>query len=200
MFVQKVLLYVRTGSMLLYVLCWNVVLRAVHLISPALAKKAILKMNERTTMNKNPSFTYDDWGPTFLTHAFVKTAAGHMWASLGQKAFVGGRAPDSPVVSMDEQQSSICNFFNDGWAFTNNIRIRKHRSLEDRMAAAQILIREDPLCPVVVDQMSNTASAEYGALPERLYVLREGKVLYEGGMGPWGYSPQEVRSVLEKMK
>lgn len=54
----------------------------------------------------------------------------------------------------------------------------KHQSLEDRMAAAQILITEDPLCPVVVDQMSNSAAMEYGALPERLYVLHKGKVLY----------------------
>lgn len=105
-----------------------------------------------------------------------------------------GDIADFLVVYIEEAHSS------DGWAFTNNVQVSKHQTLEDRIAAAQILLKEDPLCPVVVDQMSNTASAEYGALPERLYVLHKGKVLYKGGMGPWGHKPQEVRLVLEKLK
>lgn len=88
----------------------------------------------------------------------------------------------------------------DGWAFTNNIDINQHRCLEDRMSAAKILIQEDPLCPVVVDDMSNITAIKYGALPERLYVLHAGKIVYKGTEGPWGYSPTEVRSFLEKMK
>lgn len=88
----------------------------------------------------------------------------------------------------------------DGWAFTNNIDINRHRSLEDRLSAAQILVREDPLCPVVVDDMSDITATKYGALPERLYVLQAGNVVYKGTEGPWGYSPLEVRSFLQKMK
>ncbi|GAA6235029.1 type I iodothyronine deiodinase [Lates japonicus] len=88
----------------------------------------------------------------------------------------------------------------DGWAFTNNIDINQHRTLEERLSAAQILVQKEPLCPVVVDEMNNVTAIKYGALPERLYVLQAGKVVYKGGMGPWGYSPLEVRSFLEKMK
>lgn len=88
----------------------------------------------------------------------------------------------------------------DGWAFTNNINIKQHRSLEERLSAAQILVQRDPLCPVVVDEMDNSTAGKYGALPERLYVLQAGKVIYKGGKGPWGYHPLEVRSVLEKMQ
>lgn len=88
----------------------------------------------------------------------------------------------------------------DGWAFTNNFDINQHRSLEDRLAAARILVEKEPLCPVVVDEMDNEAAIKYGALPERLFVLQAGKIIYSGAVGPWGYNPQEVRSFLEKMK
>lgn len=67
----------------------------------------------------------------------------------------------------------------DGWAFKNNYDISQHQSLEDRLSAAQILLQSEPLCPVVVDEMSNDATIKYGALPERLYVLQAGKVLYK---------------------
>lgn len=67
----------------------------------------------------------------------------------------------------------------DGWAFTNNIDINQHQSLEDRLSAAQILVKKKPLCPVVVDDMSDTSAIKYGALPERLYVLQAGKVIYK---------------------
>lgn len=67
----------------------------------------------------------------------------------------------------------------DGWAFKNNIDIKNHRSLEDRLVAARILVEEDPLCPVVVDDMKNSCAIKYGALPERLYVLQAGKVIYK---------------------
>lgn len=75
--------------------------------------------------------------------------------------------------------SSLCPFLSDGWAFTNNIDINQHQSLEDRLSAARILVQKEPLCPVVVDDMSNVSTIKYGALPERLYVLQTGKVAYK---------------------
>lgn len=88
----------------------------------------------------------------------------------------------------------------DGWAFTNNININQHKSLEERLSAAQILIQEDPLCPVVVDDMRDTTSTKYGAMPERLYILQAGKVVFKGEKGPWGYKPEKVHAFLQKMK
>ena len=67
----------------------------------------------------------------------------------------------------------------DGWAFSNNIDIKQHQSLEDRLSAAQILLQKEPLCPVVVDEMNDLSTIKYGALPERLYVLQAGKVVYK---------------------
>lgn len=70
-------------------------------------------------------------------------------------------------------------FVLDGWAFRNNVVIKNHRSLEDRKTAAQFLQQKNPLCPVVLDTMENLSSSKYAALPERLYILQAGNVIYK---------------------
>lgn len=59
--------------------------------------------------------------------------------------------------------------------------IRRHRDLQERLQAARLLLDRNPGCPVVVDTMKNRSSQLYAALPERLYVLQEGKILYKVG-------------------
>lgn len=88
----------------------NIILGIMLYVSPRLAKKLILKLGERATMTQNPSFKFEDWGPTFGTFKFFKTASHHMWLSLGQEAFVGGEAPDTDVVSMEGTKSRISRF------------------------------------------------------------------------------------------
>jgi len=77
----------------------------------------------------------------------------------------------------NKQNASV--FFIDGWAFVNNVDISVHKNLKERLAAAQILVKEDPLCPVVVDEMTNITASKYGALPERLYVIQSGKIIFQ---------------------
>ncbi|KAK2898409.1 hypothetical protein Q8A67_009827 [Cirrhinus molitorella] len=199
-------------------------LKFLSIVSPGLTKKIHLKMGEKFTMTQNPKFKYEDWGPTFFSMAFIKTVASVNWCSLGLEAFEGHAAPDTALFTLDGQKTSIHRFLKgnrpldfsdvadflvvylaeahatDAWAFANNVDISVHKNLEERLAAAQTLVKEDPLCPVVVDEMTNITASKYGALPERLYVIQSGKVIYQGGIGPWGYSPEEVRKVLEKIK
>lgn len=85
----------------------------------------------------------------------------------------------------------------DGWAFTNNFDINEHRSLEDRLSAAQLLVQKEPLCPVVVDEMSDVTTIKYGALPERLYVLQAGKVVYK--VRPVHPRPPETNSCISNV-
>lgn len=57
--------------------------------------------------------------------------------------------------------------------------IKIHQNLQDRLWAAHMLLARSPQCPVVVDTMQNQSSQLYAALPERLYVLQEGRILYK---------------------
>lgn len=47
--------------------------------------------------------------------------------------------------------------------------------------------------------MWNAANAAYGATPERLYIIKDGIILYQGGMGPFGYDLAEVTCCLNKI-
>lgn len=110
MSVQKLLLCVQTVYLFCYLTALHVTLRIVHFISPSLAKKIILKMGEKTTMSQNPNFRYEDWGLTFMSMEFFRTAYTHIWLSLRQEAFTGAQAPDSPLVTMDGERTSVHAF------------------------------------------------------------------------------------------
>jgi type I thyroxine 5'-deiodinase len=84
----------------------------------------------------------------------------------------------------------------DGWAFSGNIDIRQHKTLDNRMAAAQILAMRKPPFPVVVDSMADEANTKYGGLFERLYVFRDDVIEYQGGRGPSGCLLSEVEQYL----
>ncbi|KAJ7381519.1 Deiodinase, iodothyronine, type I [Desmophyllum pertusum] len=88
----------------------------------------------------------------------------------------------------------------DGWAFKNNYKIRQHQTIQQRCAAAKLLLPHCPVeVPIVVDTMWNAANAAYGATPERLYIIKDGIILYQGGMGPFGYDLAEVTCCLNKI-
>jgi len=93
----------------------------------------------------------------------------------------------------------------DEWALNEGLDegaacVRQPRNLAERKnAAAAFATRFDfPTDTIVIDNMSNGLSQAYGAEPERLYVISNGKLAYCGGMGPYHYSPEEVRAFLEK--
>ena len=75
-----------------------------------------------------------------------------------------------------------------------------HQSMQDRINAAEILQSSIPEVQVYADSFNNPAARAYGAHPERLYVLLDGKVAYQGGMGPFFYDLSELKCWLNDFK
>ena len=85
-------------------------------------------------------------------------------------------------------------------SWQNNVEIPQHKSLKERCEAAEILKSSQCPAPIMVDTMENEATKAYGAFPERLFIIRKGKIVYEGGMGPYNYDLEEVKCWLENWK
>uniref|UniRef100_A0A673VZ36 Iodothyronine deiodinase n=2 Tax=Salmo trutta TaxID=8032 RepID=A0A673VZ36_SALTR len=102
---------------------------------------------------------------------------------------------DSLLVYIEEAHPS------DGWVSSDApYQIPNHCCLEDRLKAAQLMHSEVPCSNVVVDNMDNSSNAAYGAYFERLYILRDERVVYQGARGPEGYRISELRNWLAQYR
>ncbi len=72
------------------------------------------------------------------------------------------------------------------------------RDFEERHHAAGILVeRLEYDLPLAIDAMDNRTESAYAAWPERLYVVAAGgRIVYRGGLGPFGFDPQEMEKAL----
>lgn len=101
----------------------------------------------------------------------------------------------------------------DGWAVADHKwSIKQHEKLSERKTAAYELeeeyaniqsqlkitseIDESILLPILIDDMENMANFCFGALPERLAILYQNKLVFLGGMGPFDYSIKLCESAL----
>ena len=51
--------------------------------------------------------------------------------------------------------------------------------------------------PLLVDDLNDRVGHAYSGMPDRLYVLgRDGRVVYQGGRGPFGFNPAEMEQAL----
>jgi hypothetical protein len=49
-----------------------------------------------------------------------------------------------------------------------------------------------------VDDMDDTVNKAYAALPTRLYLVGlDGRVVYAGGLGPYGFKPAELGATIK---
>ena len=78
------------------------------------------------------------------------------------------------------------------------IRVRQHRTAEERMAAAQHCCGALHLTmPLLVDTLDDRVAHAYSGTPDRLYLIdRDGKVAYQGGRGPFGFRPGELEQAV----
>jgi hypothetical protein len=50
-----------------------------------------------------------------------------------------------------------------------------------------------------VDEMDDHVNTAYAAWPTRLYLVGlDGRVVYAGGLGPWGMKPQELKDAMDQ--
>lgn len=84
----------------------------------------------------------------------------------------------------------------EGWRIRDNYVINDHKTMEDRLQAAQKLTSFNPLAPILVDSLEDEASSSYAAFPERLYIILDGRVAYEGGVALPGYKLGDIRNWL----
>ena len=57
----------------------------------------------------------------------------------------------------------------------------------------------DGVVPLYVDQMDNRVASLYTARPTRIYFIdREGRVIYNPGIGPFGFSPDHLEPAIEE--
>ena len=100
----------------------------------------------------------------------------------------------------------------DGWMYgAVEHAVAQHTGLDDRLAAARLLraaldgvARVDgaglpPPIPLYADLPENGASIAFGALPERLAILLDGRVAFIGGPGPGDYSVPAAERALEAL-
>jgi hypothetical protein len=75
------------------------------------------------------------------------------------------------------------------------------KSFEARKELAKVLVeRLGYRIPVAIDSIDNRADRCFAAWPERIYVLGpQGKVLYKGEMGPFGFDPDDAEKALASL-
>ena len=118
------------------------------------------------------------------------------------------------VLHLMQKSHSTSNTFHfplqDRDHFSGNYAIPTHRSIEGRLLAAETLVstldamaaerdfRRLRQVPILVDSMTDAASKEFAALPERLYIIGEdGRIAYEGAPGPFGYKIDHLETWLK---
>ncbi len=90
----------------------------------------------------------------------------------------------------------------DGWRMSSNDRagvaLEQPRTQAGRNLAASKCCQSLGLTmPLLVDTVEDEVNRAYSGFPDRLYLIdREGKVIYKGGRGPFGYKPRELEQTL----
>jgi hypothetical protein len=90
----------------------------------------------------------------------------------------------------------------DGWRMASNdragISIPQPRSKGERAAVATRCCRAlNVSMPLLVDEIDDRVGHLYSGMPDRLYVIgRDGRVVYKGGRGPFGFNPGEMEQAV----
>jgi hypothetical protein len=81
----------------------------------------------------------------------------------------------------------------------DNVLYAQPTTLEERTeVASACALRLDLTMPMLIDDLDNSTDSKYYALPDRLYLVgRDGRVVYRGMPGPFGFSAAELEKAIE---
>ncbi|MBI2852272.1 MAG: hypothetical protein HYX84_04120 [Chloroflexi bacterium] len=84
--------------------------------------------------------------------------------------------------------------------FTAATDVYDPKTMEEREAVASRCQAElDYKIPMLVDTIDDSVNRVYAAQPTRLYLVGlDGRVVYAGGLGPFGFKPAELGAAIEK--
>jgi hypothetical protein len=90
----------------------------------------------------------------------------------------------------------------DEWQMDSNraekLVFNQPKTFDERKKLAGILVeRLHYRMPVAIDSLTNDADRAFSGWPERIYVLeRGGKVVFKGGLGPFGFDIGKAEQAL----
>jgi hypothetical protein len=90
----------------------------------------------------------------------------------------------------------------DGWVLASNRRagVKVVDPVADAMRvdiARSCAQRLRFRLPVLVDGVDNAVASAYGGWPDRLYLVGlDGRIAFQGGVGPFGFRPGELESAI----
>lgn len=88
----------------------------------------------------------------------------------------------------------------DGWVMPSDVTpdINDPTSMaERRKVAGECEAAMEHGIRTYVDQMDDAVMTAYAAWPERLYLIgTDGRVAYQGGLGPFGFEPGELEQAI----
>ena len=79
-----------------------------------------------------------------------------------------------------------------------DIKVKQPTTAKERTAVAKACCESLGITmPMVVDEMDDRVGHAYSGMPDRLYVLdADGRVVYKGGRGPFGFRPGELDQAI----
>ncbi|KAG7461195.1 hypothetical protein MATL_G00207440 [Megalops atlanticus] len=184
----------------------------------ALYDSVVLLRRVMSLLSFSGSAACGEW-QRMLTSAGLRSIWNSFLLDAYKQVKLGGEAPNSKVLPafrrLVEEFSDVADFLlvyvdeahpSDGWAAPpasgpRPFQVRQHRSLEERVLAAQRLLEHfsmPPQCQLVTDCMDNNANAAYGVSFERVCIVQKRKIAYLGGKGPFFYNLRDVRQWLEQ--
>ena len=91
----------------------------------------------------------------------------------------------------------------DGWVLADNRRdqivVVDPVSLDERAETAGACgLRLATRIPILLDDVDDAVASAYGGWPDRLYLIgRDGRVTFQGEVGPFGFKPDELADAIE---